>query len=108
MSTPAKQIVAVGEHVGGDVYGFADGPLDREAAAVDSRRDVLDDDAQRGGDVGPASFDADSGFDALDLGLTDEIAYVETCSSKRLPDPVHQAPGGIERAVSLWQKNSPC
>ena len=36
-------VVAVGEGVGLDPNAVADDPLDREAAAVDARRDLLDD-----------------------------------------------------------------
>ena len=39
----ANLVVAVGEGIGLDDHPVADDPLDREAAVVDARRDVLDD-----------------------------------------------------------------
>jgi hypothetical protein len=40
-----EHLVAVGEDVGGHRHGFAHRSLDRKAAAVHVRADVLDDDA---------------------------------------------------------------
>ena len=39
-----ERIVSVGKAIGFDDDGFADRALDRKAATVDGRRDVLDDD----------------------------------------------------------------
>jgi hypothetical protein len=51
--------VAVGEDVGPDLDGLADDALDRRAAAVDLRPDLLDDDAAFAGGLARAGLRLD-------------------------------------------------